>query len=244
MKLLATLLVLSFGAIGADSIPNNAKQYERTLIRFAQANFGLNAPIPVFAAQIHQESTWRETAHSKYASGLSQFTPQTQEHVKKKYPELAYGNTLNPTWAIQAMTIYNRELYNAVTAIDECNRYAFMLAMYNGGSGWIWREKDLAEADGADRNAYWGVVENYRARAEWAKHENQGYPKRILLELQERYSNDGNWGVSKICSVTDGAKEPEEIIEVVEQEVIEEVPVKVPAQKKGFWARLFESLFK
>ena len=183
-----------------QGIPQNANQYKADVIRFTQASFGINAPFSLAGAQIHKESTWRENAESPYAKGLSQFTPQTQTHVKQRYPELAYGDVLNPIWAIQAMNIYNAELKTAVDAIDECNDWAFTLAMYNGGSGWIWREKNLAEADGVDRNQYWQAVELYNAgRRESAKKENRGYPKKIILELQMLYYNEG-WGGILVCT--------------------------------------------
>lgn len=182
-----------------QTIPNNALRYKRDLYRFAQSSFGINAPIGMLAAQIHKESTWREDAESPYAIGLSQFTPDTQADIKRKYPELAYGDALNPIWAIHAMMIYDADLKAQVDSIDECNDWAFTLAMYNGGPGWIWREKNLAESNGVDRNQYWQAVEEFNAgRREDAKKENRGYPKKIILELQSLYVNNG-WGGTTVC---------------------------------------------
>lgn len=207
--LLALILLCSltcYSAMSKEHIPEIAYQYRESLIEHAQAHYGMNAPIPLFASQIHKESTWRYDAKSPYASGLTQFTPQTAKHVSQKYPELIANEPLNPEWAIQAMLIYDKDLKRQVDAIDECNDWAFTFAMYNGGAGWIWREKNLAEEDGVDRNQYWNAVELYNAgRREDAKRENRGYPKKIIYVLQPLYNN-GEWGYSDICLKE---KEPE-----------------------------------
>jgi len=182
-----------------QSIPSNANQYKADIIRHAQATFGINAPISILAAQIHKESTWREDAKSPYAEGLAQFTPQTEEHVKNKYPVLSYGDALNPIWSIQAQMLYDNELKTKVDAIDECNDWALTFAMYNGGSGWIWKEKNLAEASGVDRNQYFDGVENFNGgRRLSAKKENRDYPRKIILELQMMYQ-EGGWSGVIIC---------------------------------------------
>lgn len=222
--LILLFLVFSFN-VSAEFIPERANKYKRDLIRFAQHYYGIEAPVPVFAAQFHKESTWDYMAKSPFADGLAQFTPETAEDVSKKYPELVANEPLNPIWAIKALLLYDLDLKTQVDAIDECNDWAFTLAMYNGGPGWIWREKNLAEANGVDRNTYWDAVENFNAgRRASAKAENQGYPRKILLVLQELYLNEGSWGFSDICLTIEGEFE-EEVVEVItgEIEVVEEV---------------------
>ena len=183
-----------------QTIPQNAYRYKRLLYGFAQTSFGIEAPVGLLAAQIHKESTWRVNAKSPYAEGLSQFTPDTQEFIKKKYPALSYGDALDPTWAIQAMMFYDKDLKTQVDAIDNCNDWAFTFAMYNGGPGWIWKEKNIAEAQGYDRNMWWGSVEKFNAgRRDSAIKENRDYPKKIILELQELYVSNG-WQSHIVCS--------------------------------------------
>ena len=41
------------------TIPRAAQQYRATLVRAAHATWGLDAPVAVFAAQVHTESWWR-----------------------------------------------------------------------------------------------------------------------------------------------------------------------------------------
>ena len=40
-------------------VPQAAQQYRPLLVRTAHAFWGLDAPVAVFAAQVHQESAWR-----------------------------------------------------------------------------------------------------------------------------------------------------------------------------------------
>lgn len=196
--LLLVLLVVPV-AHAEEFVPENALKHKRNLIRLAQNYYGYDAPISIFAAQIHKESTWRENAKSSYAEGLTQFTPQTIEHVKSRYPELLTDEALNPVWFIRAMLLYDLELKTAVDAVNECNDWAFTLAMYNGGSGWIWKEKNLAEAAGYNRNVWWDSVELFNGgRRESAIKENRDYPRKILLELQGLYESNG-WQSLSIC---------------------------------------------
>jgi len=49
--------------------------------------WGLEAPVALFAAQVHQESGWREDARSPVgALGLAQFMPGTAAWIAQLYP--------------------------------------------------------------------------------------------------------------------------------------------------------------
>lgn len=181
-----------------QSIPSNALKYKRLLHRYALSIYGVNAPIALLAAQVHKESTWRADVCSPFACGLTQFTEGTANDVSKKFPALVDKNVFDPAWALQAMMLYDQDLKRVVTAIDECNDWAFTLAQYNGGPGWIWKEKNLVEKAGGIRDKYWDSVENVSARADWAKKENRGYPRKIILELQLLYQLNG-WEGQVVC---------------------------------------------
>ncbi|KNE77626.1 lytic transglycosylase [Aggregatibacter actinomycetemcomitans RhAA1] len=171
-----------------------AEQYQRTLTRESYAVWGLNAPIPVFAAQIHQESQWKTTALSPVgAQGLAQFMPKTADWISALYPELADNQPYNPDWALRALVRYNRFNYERISARTECDRMAFMLSAYNGGLGWVQKDKRKAKAQGLDPLTYWQSVElvnSGRSRANFA--ENRGYPQRIIYRWQPLYIN---WGI-------------------------------------------------
>ncbi|KOE63917.1 lytic transglycosylase [Aggregatibacter actinomycetemcomitans serotype e str. SCC393] len=178
----------------AFAMPAKAEQYQRTLTRESYAVWGLNAPIPVFAAQIHQESQWKTTALSPVgAQGLAQFMPKTADWISALYPELADNQPYNPDWALRALVRYNRFNYERITARTECDRMAFMLSAYNGGLGWVQKDKRKAREQGLDPLTYWQNVElvnSGRNRANFA--ENRGYPQHIIYRWQPLYIN---WGI-------------------------------------------------
>ncbi len=178
-------------------VPRAAYQYQRDLIRNARVVWGITAPVATFAAQIHQESGWRSDAKSKYASGLAQFTPATADWISKLYAgELGENQPLNPSWALRALVTYDDRLWKVIIAADSCERMAMMLSSYNGGLGWLQRDIKLAREAGADTTRWFGSVEHYSNRAQWAIEENRGYPRRILLKLEKLYMR---WGPATGC---------------------------------------------
>lgn len=190
----ALLLVLLLGGFftqaNAQTIPSNAGRYRTDLVRAAHANWGLDAPVAALAAQVHQESGWNPNAISKVgATGMAQFMPATAawwcELIATPAGEC---QPRNPTWALAALVGYDKWLHDRVRATDPRNRMAFALSAYNGGLGWVNRDKALAQRRGYDPLVWFGSVEQVNAgRSEANWHENRGYPHRILNVLQPRY---------------------------------------------------------
>ena len=79
MVLMMALLSAPFPQPGlASDIPRAAERHRAELIRVSRAVWGLEAPVAVFAAQVHTESWWRNgTVSSAGAQGLAQFLPST-----------------------------------------------------------------------------------------------------------------------------------------------------------------------
>lgn len=179
-------------------VPRESLKYKRELIRQSRIIWGLDAPIPLFASQIHQESTWNHLAKSKYAKGLTQFTDSTAEWMIEIFPQLKRANVYNPNWSIRAMLLYDSWLDDRIKSIDDCNQWAMILSSYNGGLTWLNRDKALAEAKGSNPNIWWNNVEKYSNRADWAIRENRNYSKSIIFKHQNLYAN---WGKSYICSI-------------------------------------------
>ena len=190
-------IFLSIPESNAD-VPRESLKYKRELIRQSRIIWGLDAPIPLFASQIHQESTWNHLAKSKYAKGLTQFTDSTAEWMIEIFPELKRANVYNPNWSIRAMLLYDSWLDDRIKSIDDCNQWAMILSSYNGGLTWLNRDKALAEAKGSDPNIWWNHVEKYSNRADWAIRENRNYSKSIIFKHQNLYAD---WGKSYICSI-------------------------------------------
>lgn len=177
-------------------IPRAAEQHHRTLIRAAHSHWGLDAPVATMAAQVHQESRWRSDARSPVgAEGLAQFMPTTSDWFAELYPaHLGNRQPYNPGWALRALVLYDRWLYVRLAAVDDCNRWAMVLASYNGGLGWVLRDKRAASAEGADKLRWFNAVERHNAgRSKSAFAENRHYPRLILLRWEPLYERAG-WG--------------------------------------------------
>lgn len=197
-----TLLALAVSIpADAQTIPRAALTYQRPLIANARAVWGLNAPIAILAAQVHQESSWRPDAKSAYAGGLGQFTPATADWISQKFPyELGTNQPFEPDWALRALARYDKFLFDRQSrAATLCDRWAFTLSSYNGGEGWVTKQKAATTRAGNDATRWFGHVERHRVRAAWAHDENVAYPRAILLRRQPPYRA---WGPGVECDAT------------------------------------------
>lgn len=178
----------------AEQPPAKAGRYRADLVRAAHAHWGLDAPVAALAAQVHQESGWNPAAMSRVgATGMAQFMPATASWWCDLNGMTAdQCQPQNPTWALAALVGYDKWLYDRVRSSDARNRMAFTLSAYNGGLGWVNRDKLLASSKGLDPLVWFGSVERVnagRGAANWR--ENRAYPQRILQILQPLYSH---WG--------------------------------------------------
>lgn len=176
-------------------IPRAALQYRSELIRSSRMVWGLDAPVAVFAAQIHTESWWRnQTVSSVGAQGLAQFMPSTARWLPSVAPETGKPEPFNPGWSLRALCTYDKWLWERNSGANDYERMAFTLSAYNGGQGWVNRDKKLARQRGLDAARWFGVVATVNAgRSAAAWKENRNYPRLILEERQHAYIRAG-WG--------------------------------------------------
>ncbi|MCX7563760.1 transglycosylase SLT domain-containing protein [Xanthomonadaceae bacterium XH05] len=180
-------------------LPNVPPLYRLMVERETAEVWGIHAPTARIAAQIHAESLWRPKAASKYAHGMAQFTPATAEWIAAKFPEKLRGfDPWDPAQAVRAMVIYDHWLTTRNPGATACDTWAFGLAAYNGGEGWLRRDRRLTEAAGNDASVWFGNVEQHTARATWARRENRTYVSRILLALEPAYHAAG-WSGAPVC---------------------------------------------
>ena len=180
-------------------IPSNAVLLHSDMTKSAWRVFGPSAPLPFLAAQIHQESSWRTDAISRAnAKGLAQFTPGTAEDMARLHPEeCAPANPFSPKWAFTCRDRYMYKLKGLVSNehTNNCTDWALAARSYNGGYGWIKKDRAMAKANSQDPDN-WQVLEFYNAGRSTANfHENIEYPVRIY-KLQDRYSD---WGEILDC---------------------------------------------
>lgn len=184
-------------------IPRAAQQYRAELVRSAHATWGMNAPIAVFAAQVHTESWWKnDTVSSVGAQGLAQFMPSTARWLPTVAPETGEPAPFNPGWSLRALCTYDKWLWDRTDGANDFERMAFTLSAYNGGQGWVNRDKAKARKLGVDASRWFGHVENVNAgRSAAAFRENRNYPRLILQKRQYAYIRAG-WGPG----IEDGAR--------------------------------------
>lgn len=180
-------------------IPPASARLRTAVIREAQRLYGLDAPAARFAAQIHQESRWNAGAASRYANGLAQFTPPTADWIALAYPELRPAAPWDAHWSIRAMVRYMHHIgEHTPPGASACDDWAFALSGYNGGPGWLSRDRALAGRAGADPDRWFGQVEHHTSRAGWARKENRDYVRRILLRIEPAYLAAG-WPGDRAC---------------------------------------------
>lgn len=172
--------------------PAAAQQHRALLVRTAHAAWGLDAPVAVFAAQVHQESAWRPDAISHVgAQGLAQFMPATTRWIARLQPDLAAQQPYNPAWALRALVTYDRWLYvRAPARYTPYERMWVALRAYNGGLS-HWQAEAAATGAVQPTLAQVDAACGKARRAAVHCRENLGYPHRILVVLQPRYAA---WG--------------------------------------------------
>lgn len=188
------LLICAVPAAHA-AIPAAANKHKADLVRAARYEFGLSAPVSLLAAQIHVESRWNERAVSPAgAEGLAQFMPATAAWLPQVAPHTREPLPFNPGWALRAMCAYDSHLLQRIPNAPRLyDRWAFALSGYNGGLGWVNRDRTLALASGYDPARYWDHTEKVNAgRRASAFRENREYPRRIF-DVQYVYEAAG-WG--------------------------------------------------
>ncbi len=190
------LTLLTIGIALAD-VPRDAVHHQRELTRHARAVWGLNAPVAMFAGQIHQESRWHSNAQSTVgAEGIAQFMPGTATWISGAY-KLGEPQPYNVGWALRALVTYDHHLWQRVNASGPCDRAAMTLSAYNGGLGWVYRDQDLAAKNGHDRRRWFGSVELFNAgRSADNFAQNRDYPQVILTRWQPLYTL---WGGEISC---------------------------------------------
>ena len=186
--------VVSFASMD-PRIPREAAKWRPVLLQEVRRGFGTTQHPDTFFGQVHQESRWDAEARSKYAIGIAQFTPGTARDMQrsKALAELCKdpaGCPTDPRWGLRAMVLYDKDQYVSLSDIPFLReRLAMMLVKYNGGPGWVTRERaacaagrdKLGQAVGpCDSLRWFNHTERVCLRADWACKESRGYPRLIL----------------------------------------------------------------
>lgn len=193
------LLLLLIPCFAQAQVPAEAWAHRADMLKSAWRVFGPNAPVAILGAQIHQESAWKVDAVSwAGAQGLAQFMPGTASDMEKRWPNDCYpANPFNARWAFTCRDKYLLSLINASRTpyTSECSDWAFGLKAYNGGLGWVRKDRAMAKTAGSNSDD-WRIVNLYNAGRKPAAHkENREYPERIF-KLTNYYTV---WGRGLTC---------------------------------------------
>lgn len=186
-------------------IPANCERWKRDTIRIAQHEMGLNAPSSLIGSIILKESSCNENAHNARfgATGLGQFIPNTVTHVRQLSRELRNFNPRDGRQSIQAIIVYLEWSKNTVASRrpvnTQCDRVAFGLSAYNGGAGWVNRDRTICNSvAGCDPGAWFSNTEQHSRRNRGAFRENRDYVSTIINQFTPLFINSG-WGGPPIC---------------------------------------------
>lgn len=198
LRLIATVIAISLALLAAVVLvmqpaqAQSAERYRRDLVRAAHSQWGLDAPIALFAAQVHQESAWNPNAISRVgARGLAQFMPATATWWCELHGLAAADcQPNNPVWALRSLVGYDKWLYERTPSrYSQFDRIWVTLRAYNGGLGHWQREAQATGLPQPTRRQVDAACGKAR-RAKVHCSENLYYPHRIVL-LQEHYAD---WG--------------------------------------------------
>ncbi len=185
-----------------QNIPIKCLQYEQEISLYLEDKWHRKYK-PMIMAQMLQESACVPSARSHAgAAGLFQIMPATAKDIADRINKtIGRPDVYNPIWSIRAGISYQRNMFISIrNAENLCEQYAMALSGYNGGLGWVYRDRKITERQNGNQNKWFGKhnVSHWSDRAMWAFKENRGYVQRIIHELQPRFYSAGFSGVP-IC---------------------------------------------
>lgn len=180
-------------------LPPGAYQHLPVLIQEIKSGWA-GIPYPsVLAAQVEQESRWKEKAkldnpkNHELGVGLGQFTKTNKfdalTEIKEKYPAQFTGwgweNPYDVRYQLRGLVLKNRDNYRAIKwAKDDYNRMAMMGASYNQGLGGVMmRRRICANTPGCDPTVWFGHMEN---ASNQSKKPQAGY-KQSFADITKTY---------------------------------------------------------
>lgn len=190
MGLVALYLLSAFPA--QAQIPDAARGFQREYVRVVRSEWGIDAPVASLAAQIAQESGWRDGLTSRVgAKGLAQFMPTTADWINEIHPELQADALYSRAWSMRAQAVYMKWLVGRVRGAENaCERFAFALCGYNGGERWVRQRQALSKTPGRCFDATCRINPGIHPANQ---RENEEYPVRIERHWAPRFYLAG-WG--------------------------------------------------
>jgi len=179
-------------SLPSSEIPRAALAYRNNFLRIWRFYFALAESPSIGFGQVHQESRWNPNAQSAYASGIAQFTPATASDFAALLPPevratcpAKTGCPTDANWALHALSLYDFRLHRGyMWAATPKDRWAFVLASYNGGPGHIPKEQVLCERAVAFSPSVPSVPTDFSARS--AGQDGRASSLAYLSEFRDR----------------------------------------------------------
>jgi len=148
--------------------------------------------------QIKTESNFKEKAKRIEPSGVTSYglmqvlDVTLNDMIKKSIikDKITPEMMLVAKYSIIAGLTYDKFLWNLCNWTQGNERYAFMFSAYNGGYGWLKRDRKLTSEFGFDKNKWFGNVEYFSRRSWRAFKINREYPVKIF-KYSEEYKEHG-----------------------------------------------------
>lgn len=179
------LLLAGLTSASYAAPPRAALAYQSILVREAHFSMGMNAPIPMLAAQIEQESGWNPNVTAwDNGRGLAQFMDGTAEWASKEFPDLGKPEPYQPSWAIRALVRLDFYNFNHVKGATACERWGAALKGYNAGLGFVLRAQEHST-----QPLLWfdhtELLNEGQSEKNWEY--SRQYPRWILYKRQSNY---------------------------------------------------------
>lgn len=162
-------------------------QVREEIVRFTHIYLPDTRP-SLIAGQVRQESGCNPVAKSRVgATGLMQIMPGTAKDIER-ICKLPGFSPLNPRLAIQGGICYNSQIRRIVAPMNSnYDLDSVMLRSYNGGAGYILKEKRYVQSIELDSKDSLHLMEFCELfRSEDSCHENTMYPI-MIREHQRKY---------------------------------------------------------
>ena len=205
VAILIAMAIIVLMLKGAASLPEGeafgATIYDRAkpmipILKEEHQRLWPESDITIIAEQIHHESGWKPTAKRIEKSGvvsygLLQVLDVTLGEMQKRHEILAGTKPvqlLQARWGIRAGILYDKDMWKLCDFPGNCllchgkdmNRWAFTLSAYNGGFGWIQRDRKMTAEKGYDGNIWFHNVELFSKRSRHFFTINRRYAREIL----------------------------------------------------------------
>jgi membrane-bound lytic murein transglycosylase MltF len=173
----------------AADTPRACTDLRSQITREARFRWGLDAPVPLAAGLLYQESSCNPSAKSADGGeGLGQLTGRANVEWISREAGLGAPDVWNAGWNMRASFWLLDWGAQRVAARDDCQRFGAALSAYNGGLGYVLE----SQRKSPEPATWWGVTEQIPTRQSSVNFAAaRSYPHKIVFGHQPMFAS---WG--------------------------------------------------